>query len=201
MDHSLINSNQLRYYGIKVQDNSMLETALSIITEDNELCMEKAMAVTVVYAENFTPSEQELHQCPHIILSSSNTWNPQNMVFPRARRTLEEEMGTLRHVSAMNNTGGDIKNEDIIEDMVFSIDKINRKLSSLKRLELGKPRIDPGNSDVPITHTFKISDIHSDVTTQDLSELREIGISTSVNTLKNTTQKFLRSAVLLLSRI
>ena len=55
----------------------------------------------------------------------------------RAKRTLEEEMVTLRHVSAMDSTGGDIENNDIIEDMVFSIDQINRKISSLKRHELG----------------------------------------------------------------
>ena len=51
MNHSLINPNQLRYYGIKVQDNPLLETAISIITEDNEFCMEIAMAGTVVYAK------------------------------------------------------------------------------------------------------------------------------------------------------
>ena len=48
MNQSLINPNKLRYYGIGVQDNPMLETALSIITEDNEFCMELAMAGTVV---------------------------------------------------------------------------------------------------------------------------------------------------------
>ena len=50
IDHILINPNQLGYYGIKVQDNPMLETALSIITEDNEFCMELAMEGTVIYA-------------------------------------------------------------------------------------------------------------------------------------------------------
>ena len=69
MYHSLINPNQLRYYGIKVQDNPMLETVLSIITEDNEFCIELVMTGTVIYAETFTPSDQELHQCTHIILS------------------------------------------------------------------------------------------------------------------------------------
>ena len=43
-------------------------------------------------------------------------------------------MGTLRHVSAMDSTGVDIENEDIIEEMSLSIDQINRKLSSLKKL-------------------------------------------------------------------
>ena len=58
MNQSLINPNKLRYYGIKVQDNPMLETTLSIITEENEFCMELAMAGTVVYSEKFTPYEQ-----------------------------------------------------------------------------------------------------------------------------------------------
>ena len=109
-------------------------------------------------------------------------------------------MGILIHVSDMDSTGGDIENKDIIEDMVFSIDQIKRKISSLKRLELGKPRIDPGKSDVPITHTFQSSDRHLDVTAQDLSESWVISISTAANTLKKTTQTFLPSAVLPLSR-
>ena len=76
MNHSWINPNQLRHYVIKVQDSSIFESALSIITEDNEFCMNPAMVVTVVYAETFTPSEQELHQCPYLILSSSHAWYP-----------------------------------------------------------------------------------------------------------------------------
>ena len=35
LDHSLINPNQLRHHGTKVQDNPMSDRALSIITEDN----------------------------------------------------------------------------------------------------------------------------------------------------------------------
>ena len=101
----------------------------------------------------------------------------------------------------MGSMKGDLENEDIVEDMVFSIDQINKKISSPKRLELGKPSIDPGKSYVPITHTFKISDRHSDVTAQDLSKRWEISISTDSKTLKKTTQKFLHSAVLPLSRI
>ena len=62
----------------------------------------------------------------------------------------------MRHVSVTNNTGGDIENEDIIEDMVISIDQINRKISSLKRLELRKSCIDLGKSDMPITQKFEV---------------------------------------------
>ena len=79
-------------------------------------------------------------------------------------------MVTLRHVSSMDSTGGDIENEDINEDMVFSIDQINRKICLLKRLELVFLSINPGKSDVPIMHTFHSSERHYDVTDQDLSE-------------------------------
>ena len=163
----------------------MSESALSIVIEDKELCIELAMTRTILYSKIFTPSEQELHQCPHIILSLPHPWEPHNLVLPRVIRTLEEKMSTLIH----------------IEDMVFIIDRMNRKISSLKRLELGKPNNDPGKSDMPITHKFKSSDRQSDVTAQDLSECWGISISTDSNTLKKTTQKFLRITVLPLSRI
>ena len=84
--------------------------------------------------------------------------------------------------------------------MVFSIYKINRKISSLKRLELGNSSIDLGKSDMPITHIFQSSDRNLDVTAQYLSERWGISISTAANTLKKNAQEFLRSAVLLLSR-
>ena len=83
---------------------------------------------------------------------------------------------------------------------MLSIYQINRKISSLKRLELGKPSIDPGKSDVPITRILQSSDRHLDVTAQDISERWGICISTAAKTLKKNTQKFLISAVLPLSR-
>ena len=193
MAHSLINPNQLRHYGTKVQDDPTSDRALSIITEDNEFCMELKMTGTVVYANTFTPSEQELHHCPHIILSSPHTWDPHNVSFPKARRSLDEEMGSLRFLSAVDSTGEH-------ENLVFSIDQMNRRISSLKTLELGKPSFDPGESDVAARHTFQSSDRHTDVTAQDLSERWGISILTAAKTLKKTTQKFLRSAVLPLSR-
>ena len=146
----------------------MSESSLSIIIEDNEFCMELEMAGTIIYSHTFTPSEKKLHQCPHIILSFTHVWDPHNMVFPREQRTSEEEMSTLIHVSTMNSTEGAIKNEDIIEDMVFSIDRMNSKISSIETLELVKPSIDSGKSDVSIMHTFQSSERHLDVTAQDL---------------------------------
>ena len=155
MDDSLVNPNQLRHYGTKVQDNTVSDRALSIIMENNDFCMELAMAGTVVYADTFTPYYKELHKCPHIILSLPHTWDPHHVSFPKPRRTLEEDMGPPRYVSAVDSKGR-TELDMFIEnnDAVFSIDWMNRRISGLKTLELGKPIFDPGKSDVPFTHTF-----------------------------------------------
>ena len=68
MDGYLVDSNQLRHYRTKVQDNPMLSEPLSIITEDNEFCMHLAMEGTIVYAETNYPTENELQTFPHIML-------------------------------------------------------------------------------------------------------------------------------------
>ena len=53
-----------------------------------------------------------------------------------------------------------------------------------------------GSTDVPLTSTFQSSDCHSDVSAQSLSERWGISISTASKTLKQTTQRFLRSTTL-----
>ena len=60
--------------------------------------------------------------------------------------------------------------------------------------------IDSGKTDLPNTNTFVSTNRHCDVMAYDLSERWGISLKAAINTLKKTTQRFLRSAVLLLSR-
>ena len=205
MDHTLINPNQLRHFGTQVQDNPMADQPLSIITEDNEFCMEMAMAGTICSVDTFAPSEKELQTCPHIILSSHHPWDPHNVTFPKSNRTLDEMVGGMRYVSTVISSP---IQDDFDEDgSIFNLNKINRKIASMKMTQsnpapkkLYKTDFDPGSSDVPLTNTFESSSRHTDVTPQDLSERWGISIATATNTLKKTSQRFLRSAVLPLSR-
>ena len=68
-------------------------------------------------------------------------------------------MGSPQYVSTVDSKGG-TESDMLIEndDFVFSIDWMNRRISGIKTLELGKPRFDPGKSYVPFTHAFQISD-------------------------------------------
>jgi hypothetical protein len=206
MDHTLINPNQLRHYGVKVQDNPMSNFPLSIITEDDEFNMELTMKGTIVCANTHSPSQNELETCPHIHLSSSHEWKPNQVTFPQCKRTLEEEIGGFRHLSAISCYNH--PQEDGVNSL-FNLDKFNRRISSMK-VKVTTPAvptrlvrdesIDPGKTDVPILHSFQSSDRHSDVTPHDLSERWGISLTTAAQTLKETTQRFLRSALLPLSR-
>ena len=101
LDHTLFNPNQLRHFGTKVQDNPMSEKPLSIITEDNEFSLGMSMSGTVIYFDSRTPTEEELRTCPHIVLTSTHPWNPTSVTFPTSSLSLEEEIGSLRHISSI----------------------------------------------------------------------------------------------------
>ena len=100
MDTTLVNPNQLRHYGTQVQDNPMSQLPLAIITEDSAFSMELMMKGTIIYADTHTPSNKELSECPHIILSLSQPWNPHNVNFPKPQLTSQEMMNDNCTVSA-----------------------------------------------------------------------------------------------------
>ena len=77
-----------------------------------------------------------------------------------------KEVGSLRLVSTMNSVAR-VDNVAIL----FSLDRMTRRIATLSTLELVKPSIDPGNSDVPTRNAFQSSTRHTDVTPEDLSEL------------------------------
>ena len=60
--------------------------------------------------------------------------------------------------------------------------------------------IDHSKSDVTELNVFQSSDRHTDVTPQQLSQRWGISVETAVKTLRQTTQKFVRCAILPLSR-
>ena len=204
LPYSLINPNQLRHYGTIVQDNPCMEAPLSITTEDHEFSMELTMDGTICYADTHTPSEYELSNCPHIVLTSPHPWDPRNVSFPKhdKRKCSGMESGS-RKVSFMES----YLSQDFEEESIFSLDKIKMKIASMKVKEpakapppLSKPDIDSGATDIPTLHTFESSARHTDVSPEDLSERWGISLATAIKTLKSTTQKFLRSAILPLSR-
>eukprot|EP00957_Ditylum_brightwellii_P047756 3627903-Ditylum_brightwellii.AAC.1 len=61
-----------------------------------------------------------------------------------------------------------------------------------------KRSTDLGDTDIP--RTFQSTDRNTDVSPEDLSEQWHISVNQAMETLRKTTQKFLRSAILPLAR-
>jgi hypothetical protein len=61
LNHSLLNSNQLRYYGTTVQDNPYLGTSMHIGADKGDFILPLLAAETMIYFDSHTPSDQELH--------------------------------------------------------------------------------------------------------------------------------------------
>ena len=76
MEHSLFNTNHLRYYGVKVKDNPTSDETMYIIIRDESFNMELETNSIIVFVETHTPSSRELSECPHIVMSFPLEWKP-----------------------------------------------------------------------------------------------------------------------------
>lgn len=106
--HTLINPNQLHAYRVRVQDNPFNTAPLFLSMEGNKFSMPLTCNGTILCAPTRTPTDHELHTCPHVILSSEHEWDPQNVWFPKALRTVEEEVS--RTIGAIMKHGEDQSN-------------------------------------------------------------------------------------------
>ena len=97
LPNSLINPNQLRYFGTIVQDDPTSTSPLHIRTEDASFSMPLEMKGTVIFAETRKPTEKELDKCPHVVLSSPHEWEPSKVKFPQPnKQSLEEVIADIR---------------------------------------------------------------------------------------------------------
>jgi hypothetical protein len=76
MDHTLVNPNQLRAFGLTVQDNPFSEAPIFIATEGHEFILPLASKGTILGVTTRTPTNNELQSCPHVTLSSEHEWDP-----------------------------------------------------------------------------------------------------------------------------
>ena len=72
MDHSLINLNQMRHNGATVQDNPFSPPPLFIETTEADFVLPLKISGTVILANTRTPTDGELANCRHIVLTSAH---------------------------------------------------------------------------------------------------------------------------------
>jgi hypothetical protein len=87
LDHSLINPNQLPFHGIEVQDNPFGDVAMHIASDHDDFVHPMQADGTTIFFDSRTPTNYELDNCPHVILSSANEWYPaRDIQYPVPRR-------------------------------------------------------------------------------------------------------------------
>ena len=205
MDHTLVNPNQLRAYGITVQDNPFSEAPIFIATEGHAFVMPLHIKGTTLGVSTRTPTDSELQSCqPHVILSSEHEWDPQNVRFPKSSRTVEEEVArTVGAVLTQGEAYNVIEGDDDTESKLLDIGDISERLiASVKVTSIPRQTSQVGVEvqDVPQLKTFQSKGRHSTVTAEALSERWQIGLEQAKETLKRTTQRLARSAVMPLAR-
>jgi hypothetical protein len=203
MGHTLINPKQLRPYGITVQDKPFKAAPIFISAEDKKFTLSLSSKGTVLGVATRTPMDQELQTCPCVVLLSEHKWDPQNVRFPRASQTVEEEIS--RTVGAvMAQDGASTKDPDNdTTDCVFDTGNMSKRL--IASVKVASPprqvsQVETETQDLPPIKTFQFKGHHSSISPEDLSKWCQIGLEQSKEALKRTTQRVIWSAVMPLAR-
>ena len=199
LDHSLLNPNQLRHYGIIVQDNPFDKTALHLASHHDEFMMPMQADGTTIYFDSRTPTDYELQHSPQIVMSSHAEWNPRDIQFPQQVHHMEEGEEDMTYNLMHNMSGITSERQFDLTSVLHDEVPISRIITDrlVAAITISEVETRP---DVPLPRTFASGKRHSDVTAQELSERWFIGLSQAHDTIKVTTQNHVRSAVLPLSR-
>ena len=185
MRHSLLNPNQLRHYGTVVDDNPYHQDGMMVQTE--EITIPLTSYGTDILFTTRTPTAYELENCKHIDLTSGSIeWDPNHISFPNGSPRTNEYDGGSTIISMAARTD--------------DLSKIHRSRNDLDFLKKLNEMESNSNIDIPTPRTFVSSDRHSVVSAKDLSEKWMISQKHAEKTIKATTQRGIRSAVLPLSR-
>ena len=195
LTHSLINPNQLRAFGMDVQDNPFPTEGLSIQPASHNITIPLQTLGTIIYANTCAPTDQELTTCPHIVLSSNTDWDPHHVRFP-SHDVEEESKSTINAIQTRQQY--DICNfchynvkPSFVSTIVNPVTSAERLISSV---QVHDPNLD--RVDVPSAQTFHAKERKMTITTADLSERWFIGLKQAKKTICATTQRLLRSAIL-----
>ena len=185
IEHSLLNPNQLRAYGCKVNDDPTdRKRPFGLKAPETDVSIPFYMDGTIVNFESMVPTQEELERLPHIHLTSDRDWDPTASIFDREP---SEEDGTY-------------------------FDDVSYRISAAKTLqhweEYGFPFLDedepelqtPGTvykrclAKVQVSQVKEVSTSkrHTEITPENMAKLWQVGLKTAKETLECTKQRGIR---------
>jgi len=199
LPHSLLNPNQLRHYGIIVQDNPYDELPMAITNHDRGFTASLRSKGTTIFLETWHPSQDDLESLPHITLSSPSPWEPHKIQFPQSSLSDRTELES-HNINAVETAPVlDINKCNLrwIQGVNVTSEQHTRNIAATSTIPLPGP-LHPAEMESP--YTFLSKDRHSQTTPEALSERWGISIAQAKLTLKATTRRLVRSALMPLAR-
>ena len=203
LDHSLINPNQLRAYGIPLWDNPFDPTHSLSIEVNPTLCISlRAFGTKVAFCTR-VPTSVELRTCEHIQMTSPHPWNPTQVVMAQAtaqggtrpwKRRLES-VNVFDNRSEYLDAGAD---EALLHSIDPSLAHTAERLH--KHYHMSQVATNYDQQDTPARRTFVSDERHVKVSAELIAERFGIGPIRAQRTLRVTTQRGVRSAILPISR-
>ena len=183
---SLLNPNQMRSYGIIVDDcpihlSKNLASSHSIFIPESDLNIPLELNGVISFLPTRKPTATELEECDHIQLTSSVDWDPHSSHF----KTEEQEAQNNRNISATFSSNEIDENTSVCYEsdlhlgMISSTLNENRFINAVSRnvsVTTAKPKTTTRNIEI-------------------LSNMWGIGIDTAQRTLNVTTQRGIRTAI------
>ena len=170
LDHSLINPNQVRAFGIKYWDNPYDKERGLKIEVDKAIEIGMHTQGTKVRFETRAPTEYELSNCQHVQLTSKTNWNPTQVRM------------------------SELKTKDSIPD------GLKEKFIACMPSVSAMTRYDPDFNDIPTRQTYTSTERHAKASAETIAERFAIGLQKARETMRATFQRGVRSAILPISR-
>jgi hypothetical protein len=204
LDHSLINPNQLRAYGIPLWDNPYDTMHSLSIDVDTTLSIPLRAFSTKVGFRTRVPTSDKLRTCIHIPMTSSRPWNPTEVVmvqstaqggnvYPWKRKlaTTSAQFPRSEYIDAKSDVA-------LLDSVDPSLAQTQERLQQTYRVSQIETVYD--QLDTPARRTFVSNKRHAKVSAELIAERFGIGPTRAQRTMRVTTQRGVRSAILPISR-
>lgn len=201
LDHSLINPNQLRAYGVPFWDNPY--------DEQHDLCIQAPHADlniplqtkgTKVLFETRVPTQQDLQECVHVAMTSQREWNPATIAMKISAVQTQTPIPWKRTIEGVHHNVNVYFDPISDEALMDSMDTTLVNFNDSRTIQATTVHETEVMDDVPVRRTFVSTERHTKATAESLSERFGIGIQRARETLKATLQRGVRSAILPISR-
>ncbi len=194
MNHSLINPNQLRHYGITVYDNPYdraPDRALRIEVDDDNQIPLYSQGSTIFFTSRY-PSNDELETYPHVVLTSEKPWDPHGLVMPGG---LDDNVHTLDDrviQQVQSNASHGVKRHH----HMYETDRVSLSVNGNTEQLLMERMINSVRVST-MRHIEKLQSKtrHSKFEPEHVATIFGVGINTAKDILAVTTQQGVRHAV------